>query len=315
MQQGFDGLKAARTSAPVLRVWGPARPTRALAAAQELAVSRSAILEPPDDSGAFNPVAFETRKVTQPERSYPPHLLEVVHALKALRPSLFDKPFALHTDNASLQWLQQQRYVSHHQARWLNLLAEYQNRVVHIPGRTSPADFLTSKRFPDGPGTARTRASTSRIRRLSSATRQTATSPPRFARPSRLAWFWGPWRRRRRRSTPSLLARRAAPSSAATGCSTAAAGAAIALAYLPRVRIRVARAPRCPAGRAPGSRQDAHPGDPRGAAALPACGGGGVRAHLHDVQVRVWLVPTFKTRHRDGGAQLGRVGAQRRGAA
>jgi hypothetical protein len=27
------------------------------------------------------------------------------------------------TDNASLQWLQQQRHVSHHQARWLNLLA------------------------------------------------------------------------------------------------------------------------------------------------------------------------------------------------
>ena len=60
----------------------------------------------------------------------------------------------LHTDNASLQWLQQQRHVSHHQARWLNLLAEYQYRVVHIPGRTNPADFLTRKCFPDGPGPA-----------------------------------------------------------------------------------------------------------------------------------------------------------------
>ena len=41
----------------------------------------------------------------------------MVHALKALRPYLLDKPFELHTDNASLQWLQQQRHVSHHQAR------------------------------------------------------------------------------------------------------------------------------------------------------------------------------------------------------
>ena len=130
---------------------GPGCPTRLLTDASELAVS--AILEQPDDAGAFHPVAFESRKLTQPERSYPPHLLEllaVVHALKALRPYLLDKPFELHTDNASLQWLQQQRHVSHHQARWLNLLAEYQYRVVHIPGRTNPADFLTRKLFPDG---------------------------------------------------------------------------------------------------------------------------------------------------------------------
>jgi hypothetical protein len=40
--------------------------------------------------------------------------------------------------------------LSHHQARWLNLLAEFQYRVVNIPGRTNAADFLTRKRFPDG---------------------------------------------------------------------------------------------------------------------------------------------------------------------
>ena len=77
-----------------------------------------------------------------------------MHALKTLRPYLLDKPFELHTDNASLQWLQQQRHVSHHQARWLNPLAEFQFRVVHILGRTNPADFTTRKRFPDGPGPA-----------------------------------------------------------------------------------------------------------------------------------------------------------------
>ena len=139
----------------MLRVWDPARPTRLLTDASELAVS--AILEQPDDAGEFHPVAFESRKLTSPERSYPPHLLEllaVVHALKTLRPYLLDKPFELHTDNASLQWLQQQRHVSHHLARWLNLLAEYQYRVVHIPGRTNPADFLTRKRFRDGSGPA-----------------------------------------------------------------------------------------------------------------------------------------------------------------
>ncbi len=113
-QTSFDALKAALVSAPVLRVWDPALPTRLLTDASELAVS--AILEQPDDTGAYHPVAFESRKLTPPdsERLYPQHLLKllaVVHALKTLRSRrcyLLDKPFTLHTDNASLLWLQDQ---------------------------------------------------------------------------------------------------------------------------------------------------------------------------------------------------------------
>ena len=55
------------TSAPVLRVCDPARPTRMFTDASELAVS--AILDQPDGAGAFHPVAFESRKLTPPERS------------------------------------------------------------------------------------------------------------------------------------------------------------------------------------------------------------------------------------------------------
>ncbi len=44
-------------SAPVLRVWDPARPTRLFTDASELAVS--AILEQPNDAGEFHPIAFE----------------------------------------------------------------------------------------------------------------------------------------------------------------------------------------------------------------------------------------------------------------
>ena len=51
-QQSFDSLKAALTSAPVLRVWDPARPTRLLTDTSELAVL--AILEQSDDAGAFH---------------------------------------------------------------------------------------------------------------------------------------------------------------------------------------------------------------------------------------------------------------------
>ena len=133
----------------MLRVWDPARPTRLLTDASELAVS--AILEQPDDTGAFHLVAFESHKLTPIARTLL-GLLAVVHALKALRPYLLHKPFELHTDNVILQRLQQQHHVSHHQARWLNLLAEYQYRAVH--NSTVPR------------ARRRTRATTSRIRRL-----------------------------------------------------------------------------------------------------------------------------------------------------
>ena len=62
-QQSLDALKEALTTAPVLRVWDPARPMRLLTDASELAVS--AILEQPDNTGATR-LAFESRKLTQP---------------------------------------------------------------------------------------------------------------------------------------------------------------------------------------------------------------------------------------------------------
>ena len=80
----------------------------------------------------------------------------MVHAFRTFRPYLLDKPFVLHTDNASLQWLQHQRSLSLHQARWFDIITEFKFTVVHIPGRTNPADFLTRKRFPSGTDPAAT---------------------------------------------------------------------------------------------------------------------------------------------------------------
>ena len=78
LQRAEGPVKAALTSARVLLVWdsaASARPTSLLTDASELVVS--AILEQPNDNGAFHPVAFELRKLNPPERSsrYQPHLL------------------------------------------------------------------------------------------------------------------------------------------------------------------------------------------------------------------------------------------------
>jgi hypothetical protein len=62
----------------------------------------------------------------------------------------------------------------------MNLLAEFQYRVVHIPGRTNPADFFTRKRFSDRVGPARhTGYSTPSQTRASSFSPPTTPSRPR----------------------------------------------------------------------------------------------------------------------------------------
>ena len=102
-QSSFDALKRALTAALVLRVWDSSLAMWLITDASKLAVG--SILEPPDDQGAWHPVAFESRKLTIQEHSYPPHCLEllaVVHSLCAFRQYLLDKPFELHTDNTSL---------------------------------------------------------------------------------------------------------------------------------------------------------------------------------------------------------------------
>ena len=98
------------------------------------------------------------------ERSYPTHLLEllaVLHVLKALRPYLLEKPSELHMDNASLQWLLQQRHISHHQARWLNLRAEYQYRAAHTLGSPTPPTSSHGSASPTIQARRRARATTS----------------------------------------------------------------------------------------------------------------------------------------------------------
>jgi hypothetical protein len=83
-QASFDALKAALSSAPVLRTIDPAR--RAVLTTDASNVAVAAILTQPDDEGRQHPVAYESRKLTAAEQKYPAHVLEllaVVHALRA----------------------------------------------------------------------------------------------------------------------------------------------------------------------------------------------------------------------------------------
>ena len=111
-QRSFEELKRCMTTAPVLRTFDSQRRSVVTTDASEVAIS--AVLTQPDDAGQHHPVAYESRKLTMAEQAYPPHVLEllaVVHALRVFRHYLLGSgaprppgvlsDFTLRTDNRS----------------------------------------------------------------------------------------------------------------------------------------------------------------------------------------------------------------------
>ena len=94
-----------------------------------------------------HPVAFESRKMNPAEQNYPTHekeLLAVIHALRTWRHYLLGRKFTIVSDHHSLKFLQTQPQLSRRQARWLELLAEFDYEIVHRPGKSNVvADALS----------------------------------------------------------------------------------------------------------------------------------------------------------------------------
>ncbi|GJJ67911.1 hypothetical protein EMPS_00257 [Entomortierella parvispora] len=125
-QAAFNKLKAAITSAPVLRIFDPALSTAIGTDASGFAIG--AVLFQTDQFGRSRPVAFTSRKLNPAERNYPVHeqeLLAVVHALRTWRYYLDGSHFIVYTDHATLQHFPTQPNLTRRQARWMELLQEY----------------------------------------------------------------------------------------------------------------------------------------------------------------------------------------------
>jgi transposase InsO family protein len=125
-ESSFLALKAAISSAPVLRIFDPDLPSTVETDASGFAVG--AVLFQTDDNGSSRPVAFTSRKMNSAERNYPVHeqeLLGVVHALRTWRYYLDGSHFVVYTDHDTLRHFPTQPKLTRRQARWMELLQEY----------------------------------------------------------------------------------------------------------------------------------------------------------------------------------------------
>ncbi|KAJ3566511.1 hypothetical protein NP233_g6963 [Leucocoprinus birnbaumii] len=97
------------------------------------------------------PVAFESRPFKGAELNYPVHekeLFAIVRALTKWRNELLGLPFTVLTDHRTLECFETQKHLSRRQARWMELLQQYEFEIVYIKGDdNSVADALSRTNF------------------------------------------------------------------------------------------------------------------------------------------------------------------------
>ena len=141
VQNAFDNIKRALTSAPVLRLPDNTAPFILICDASGTGIGAILIQ-------GENPVAFESRKLTQAEQHYTvteQELLEVVHALRIFRCYCLGNPTRVVTDHKANTFVQEQKTLSSRQARWSTFLQDYDLTWEYKPGAKNPADPLSTK--------------------------------------------------------------------------------------------------------------------------------------------------------------------------
>jgi len=140
----FQRLKVLATCAPVLRGFDKRNPIYVSTEASDHAIG--AVLEQDDGQGR-RPVAFFSQVLNIHEQRYSireRELLAVVQANRYWRCYLYGHTFVVHTDHESLQYLRTQEKLNDRQVRWLELLDQFQFKIIPVKGTANAvADALS----------------------------------------------------------------------------------------------------------------------------------------------------------------------------
>ncbi|KAL2230819.1 UNVERIFIED_CONTAM: Retrovirus-related Pol polyprotein from transposon gypsy [Sesamum indicum] len=96
-----------------------------------------------------HPVAFESRKLKDAERRYSVHkreLLVVVHCVRLWRLYLLGSPFVVRTDNTAVSYFMSQPKLTSREARWQELLSEFDSVLEYRAGSNNHAADALSRR-------------------------------------------------------------------------------------------------------------------------------------------------------------------------
>ena len=148
-QEAFQKLKRALTSAPILHHWNPDRPTKVETDASDGVTS--GILSQQAEDQLWHPVAYFSKTMSAPECNYEIHdkeMLAIIRILQEWRAELVSVKtrFRIYSDHEALKYFMTKRMLNARQARWAELIADYDFEIAHTPGRSNKkADALTRR--------------------------------------------------------------------------------------------------------------------------------------------------------------------------
>jgi len=86
---------------------------------------------------SVRPVAFDSMTLKGTELNYPVHekeLLAIIRVSKKWCVNLLSSPFLIYTDHKTLENFNTQKDLSHRQAHWMELMSQYDAKIVYIKG-------------------------------------------------------------------------------------------------------------------------------------------------------------------------------------
>ena len=142
VQRAFEKLKSLFSNEPLLRHFNPELPIQLHTDSSGFAIC-GIISQLSDDR--WHPVAYWSRKCTPAECNYDIHdreMLAIISAMKNWRHYLEGArhPVRILTDHKNLEIFMSTKILNRRQARWAELLADYDFVFEHIPGKKNPAD-------------------------------------------------------------------------------------------------------------------------------------------------------------------------------
>jgi len=142
-EEAFKRLKQAFMSAPMLRHYDPAKPTRLETDASGFALA--GVITQQQEGGLWHPVAFWSRKMLPAEMNYETHdqeLLAIVEVFKVWRHYLLGVhvTVVVLTDHNNLKYFMTTKALNPRQARWAETLAQFDFEIRYRTGKSNPAD-------------------------------------------------------------------------------------------------------------------------------------------------------------------------------
>jgi hypothetical protein len=114
----------------------------------------SGVLSQGDDYLTAHIISFWSGKFNSAQQNYPVHeleLLAIVESLKRFSHLLQGVKFRIYTDHMGLEWITTQKKLSPRQARWLEVLADFDFEIIHVPGEMNKLADALSRMYSDEP--------------------------------------------------------------------------------------------------------------------------------------------------------------------